>query len=231
MFYIIVRIKTKGLGCFKLDTCMHLIYLLTRGRYRNEQLANTYTYPRYGSHVEPHHSPEPASFTRAFRRVNRIRTRLTILHARRDVRNLKNINFKNIIFLFYFKMVRSKVSDGIHSDQIVSEVEKRPCLYDTNHKNYGDRTEKTISWEEVYEKVVPGWCMLGPAEKFAAGEFITLPFWGDVDSGERVRRSLALQPVSLQLSRTTCVLFVRSDAFEMYPVRSNVCANMYHVPI
>lgn len=70
-------------------------------------------------------------------------------------------------------MVRSKVSDGIHSDQIVSEVEKRPCLYDTNHKNYGDRTEKTMSWEEVYENVVPGWCMLGPAEKFAAGEFIT----------------------------------------------------------
>ncbi|CAH2098921.1 unnamed protein product [Euphydryas editha] len=128
-------------------------------------------------------------------------------------------------------MVRSKVNDGIKSDQIVSEVEKRPCLYDTNHRNYGDRTEKMRSWEEVCENVVPGWCTLELTEKFAAGEFITLPFCRDGGAGERVRRSLALQPVGLQLSRTTCVLFVRSDAFEMYPVRSNVCANMYHVPI
>lgn len=69
---------------------MHLIYLLARGRYRNEQLANTYTYLRYGSHVEPRHSPEPASFTRTFRRVTRIYTLLSLVYARRS--KFKNLN-------------------------------------------------------------------------------------------------------------------------------------------
>ncbi|XP_034837675.1 uncharacterized protein [Maniola hyperantus] len=67
-------------------------------------------------------------------------------------------------------MVRTKDGDGIKSGLIVAEVQKRPCLYDTNHMNYGDRAEKMRSWEEVYEGVVPGWPTLGQTEKSAAGK-------------------------------------------------------------
>ncbi|CAH2225049.1 jg4805 [Pararge aegeria aegeria] len=65
-------------------------------------------------------------------------------------------------------MVRTKDNDGIKSGLIVAEVQKRPCLYDTNHMNYGDRAEKMRSWDEVYEGVVPGWPTLGQTEKSAA---------------------------------------------------------------
>ncbi|XP_049882272.1 uncharacterized protein LOC126378131 isoform X1 [Pectinophora gossypiella] len=67
-------------------------------------------------------------------------------------------------------MVRTKDGDGIKSNLIVTEVQKRPCLFDTNHPNYGDRAEKARCWEEVCESVVPGWTALGLAEKFAAGK-------------------------------------------------------------
>ncbi|XP_045507774.1 uncharacterized protein LOC123703723 isoform X1 [Colias croceus] len=68
-------------------------------------------------------------------------------------------------------MVRTKDGDGgIKSCSIVSEVQKRPCLFDTNHMNYGDRAEKLRCWEEVCESVVPGWCTLPETEKLAAGK-------------------------------------------------------------
>uniref|UniRef100_A0A2H1VZ76 SFRICE_014304 n=1 Tax=Spodoptera frugiperda TaxID=7108 RepID=A0A2H1VZ76_SPOFR len=72
--------------------------------------------------------------------------------------------------------------DGIKSSLIITEVKKRPCLFDTNDPNYGDRTEKARSWEEVCNCVVPGWAALGQAEKFAAGMlndvFINRPIRG-----------------------------------------------------
>ncbi|CAH0697702.1 unnamed protein product [Spodoptera exigua] len=67
-------------------------------------------------------------------------------------------------------MVRTKDGDGIKSSLIITEVKKRPCLFDTNDPNYGDRAEKARSWEEVCSCVVPGWAALGPPEKFAAGK-------------------------------------------------------------
>lgn len=66
-------------------------------------------------------------------------------------------------------MVRTKDPDGIRSSSIITEVQKRPCLFDTNDPNYGDRAEKARCWEEVCGYVVPGWPALGPPEKFAAG--------------------------------------------------------------
>lgn len=68
-------------------------------------------------------------------------------------------------------MVRTKDGDGIKSNLIVTEVQRRPCLYDTNHPNYGDRAEKARCWEEVCVSVVPSWAALGLAEKFAAGMY------------------------------------------------------------
>ncbi|CAG5059945.1 unnamed protein product [Parnassius apollo] len=82
-------------------------------------------------------------------------------------------------------MVRTKDGDGIKSSMIVSEVEKRPCLFDTNHTNYGDRAEKARCWDEVCESVVPGWCALGPTEKLAAGMFTLSRLFADVDSPQR----------------------------------------------
>lgn len=67
-------------------------------------------------------------------------------------------------------MGRSRDSDGIKSSLIISEVEKRPCLFDTNDPNYGDRAEKSKCWEDVCETVVPGWSGLGVAEKVASGK-------------------------------------------------------------
>lgn len=66
-------------------------------------------------------------------------------------------------------MVRNKDADGIKSSLIITEVKKRPCLFDTNDPNYGDRNEKSRCWEEVYDNVVPGWSALGTTEKFTAG--------------------------------------------------------------
>ncbi|XP_028027590.1 uncharacterized protein LOC114241070 isoform X1 [Bombyx mandarina] len=69
-----------------------------------------------------------------------------------------------------FKMGRSRDNDAIKSSLIISEVQKRPCLFDTNDTNYGDRAEKTRCWEEICEVVVPGWTGLGMSEKFTAGK-------------------------------------------------------------
>ncbi|XP_046974379.1 uncharacterized protein LOC124540736 isoform X1 [Vanessa cardui] len=91
-------------------------------------------------------------------------------------------------------MVRNKVSDGIKSDQIVSEVQKRPCLYDTNHMNYGDRAEKMRSWEEVCESVVPGWYTLGLTEKFAAGKEVQKRWRSIRDSYTKAFRQGKCQP-------------------------------------
>ncbi|CAG9573031.1 unnamed protein product [Danaus chrysippus] len=67
-------------------------------------------------------------------------------------------------------MVRTKDGDGINSGIIVTEVQKRPCLYDSNDMNYGDRAEKMKSWDEVYASVVPGWSGLSQEERSTAGK-------------------------------------------------------------
>lgn len=66
-------------------------------------------------------------------------------------------------------MVRTKDGDTIKSNLIVSEVQRRPCLFDTNHPHYGDRSEKARSWEEVCRTVVPNWPALGQDTRVAAG--------------------------------------------------------------
>lgn len=66
-------------------------------------------------------------------------------------------------------MVRNKDRGGIKSNVIVAEVQKRPCLYDTNHHNYGDRAEKMRSWEEACKNIVPGWSSMNLDERYIAG--------------------------------------------------------------
>lgn len=62
-------------------------------------------------------------------------------------------------------------SSSIKSNLIISEVQKRPCLYDSNYPDYSDKTEKARAWSEVCEAVVPGWTLFGLEQKFNAGKF------------------------------------------------------------
>lgn len=70
------------------------------------------------------------------------------------------------------KMVKTKDPDHIQSNLIIAAVRDRPCLFDSNHPNNGDRAEKARSWDEVYASVIPGYGALEMAEKFAAGMLI-----------------------------------------------------------
>ncbi|VVC94540.1 unnamed protein product [Leptidea sinapis] len=83
-------------------------------------------------------------------------------------------------------MVRSKDGEGgIKSSHIVSEVQKRPCLFDSNDCNYGDRAEKIRCWEEVCESVVPSWSSLPETEKISAEKNVDPTpeeFWKHVSS-------------------------------------------------
>lgn len=107
-------------------------------------------------------------------------------------------------------MVRTKDGDGgIKSFSIVSEVQKRPCLYDSNHSNYGDRAEKLRCWEEVCEIVVPAWSALPEMEKLAAGMYYLVYLRMYALVGSACGYTCLQQPVGLQLSRSGCVFFVQ----------------------
>ncbi|XP_069702671.1 uncharacterized protein [Periplaneta americana] len=53
----------------------------------------------------------------------------------------------------------------IDSELLISEVEKRVCLYDINSGEYHDRNLKTRAWEEVSSIVVPKWKSMEYAER------------------------------------------------------------------
>ncbi|XP_072948782.1 uncharacterized protein [Epargyreus clarus] len=55
---------------------------------------------------------------------------------------------------------------------IISEVEKRPALYDKSLKQFRDRNIKARLWEEVYQHVCREWPRLSEAEKKNKGNFI-----------------------------------------------------------
>lgn len=42
----------------------------------------------------------------------------------------------------------------------ISEIEKRPALYDIQLKEYSDRNLKTKLWPEIFEKYVENWTIL-----------------------------------------------------------------------
>lgn len=69
-------------------------------------------------------------------------------------------------------MVRSNEAGSIKSNLLVNEVQKRPCLYDTNHPHYGDRGVKAHSWEEVCKYIVPGWNLLSLTDRLTTGKDI-----------------------------------------------------------
>lgn len=51
------------------------------------------------------------------------------------------------------------------SELLISEVQKRPLLYDVSLEDYNDRNKKAKCWEEVYKQMINNWSDLSSAEK------------------------------------------------------------------
>lgn len=58
----------------------------------------------------------------------------------------------------------------IDTDLLISEVEKRPALYNKQLKEYSDRNIKEKLWTEVCGKVIENWNDLTSKEKKHKGE-------------------------------------------------------------
>lgn len=58
----------------------------------------------------------------------------------------------------------------IDSDILISEVEKRPALYNKELKEYSDRNVKEKLWAEVCAQVIPNWNDLPAREKKTRGK-------------------------------------------------------------
>ena len=61
-------------------------------------------------------------------------------------------------------------------DILISEIEKRPALYDYSLKEYSDKGLKDSLWGEVCEAVVPEWSKLDSPEKRAKGKQCFFPY-------------------------------------------------------
>ena len=59
-------------------------------------------------------------------------------------------------------------------EKLISEVERRPPLYNKNLKEYSDRNLKDKLWYEVYESVVTKWSELAAEQKLEKGTLIFL---------------------------------------------------------
>jgi hypothetical protein len=56
------------------------------------------------------------------------------------------------------------------SERLITEVEKRPALYNKMVPEYSDKNCKEKLWIEVCEAVVPNWSQLHTTERVAAGK-------------------------------------------------------------
>lgn len=180
---------------------MHLIYLLARGDIAASALA-TYLFSRLAR-------PYWMRRAKLSPPVSRGRSCESTAVPARAPKNRTHIENAH-----KFKMGRSRDNDAIKSSLIISEVQKRPCLFDTNDTNYGDRAEKTRCWEEICEVVVPGWTGLGMSEKFTAGT-LTGRF-ADASGAVGPCGARRLREPSSCIGRVrSCVsLFRRPNAFE-----------------
>lgn len=61
------------------------------------------------------------------------------------------------------------VTRSLNCELLISEVEKRPALYNFKLKEYNDKNLKEKLWTEVCEALVRGWNDLSPEEKNEAG--------------------------------------------------------------
>lgn len=61
-------------------------------------------------------------------------------------------------------------------DHLLTEIERRPVLWDKYSKSYSDRILKTRSWEEVCQKVIPNWDGLTNETKKKKGKIKIVTF-------------------------------------------------------
>ncbi|KAM9296558.1 uncharacterized protein PAF06_017462 [Gastrophryne carolinensis] len=53
----------------------------------------------------------------------------------------------------------------VDTDLLISEVKKRPAVYDQHEDDYGDRGKKQRCWEEICAVLVPAWHACCPMER------------------------------------------------------------------
>jgi hypothetical protein len=56
------------------------------------------------------------------------------------------------------------------SDRIITEVQKRPALYDKAMPEYSDKHCKVKLWAEVCEAVVPNWSRMDTSARMSTGK-------------------------------------------------------------
>ena len=64
----------------------------------------------------------------------------------------------------------SLAKDLFDTELLITEVEKRPPLYDFKLKEYSDKNIKERLWNEVCETVVSDWDTLSPEDKKEKGK-------------------------------------------------------------
>lgn len=58
----------------------------------------------------------------------------------------------------------------VDTDLLISEVKKRPSVYDQQEDDYSDRTKKQKCWEEICAVLVSGWEECTQLEKCRKGK-------------------------------------------------------------
>jgi len=62
------------------------------------------------------------------------------------------------------------------SERLITEVEKRPALYNKATPEYSDKQCKEKLWMEVCEAVVPNWSRMDTTARMATGKKCNKPF-------------------------------------------------------
>lgn len=56
------------------------------------------------------------------------------------------------------------------TERFISEIEKRPAIYNTNCDEYNDRTAKLAAWDEVCQVMIRNWPTLSDEERIVEGK-------------------------------------------------------------
>lgn len=64
----------------------------------------------------------------------------------------------------------------IDSEHLITEVKRRPVLWDQNHKYYNQRNAKLLAWQEVFANLIVDWADMSKYDRFGKGLFTTIGF-------------------------------------------------------
>lgn len=65
---------------------------------------------------------------------------------------------------------------NIHDTEVlISEIERRPCIWDPSTEDYKNKIQKTEAWVEVYTSLYPDYEEKTREEKQQIGRFYLLP--------------------------------------------------------